>query len=208
MKTFKLHFIRHGITDGNLKGQYIGVTDLPVTTNGIQELENLRNTGIYPNINMLFSSPMTRCLQTCRAIYPELEPIVIPEMREYDFGDFEGKTAFEIENSEEYKAWTSGRITAPPNGEEGSEFLQRICLGLNKIVRAMSDIGETNAAVVLHGGVIMTLFAATAVPRRNMVEWTTENGMGYTARITPSLYGKSGVIEIIDTVPSSFNEEG
>ena len=59
------------------------------------------------------------------------------------------------------------------------------------------------ATAVMHGGVMMTLFSLCALPRRRAVEWTSDAGQGYTALITPSLYGRSGVIEIIDTIPST-----
>ena len=205
MKTFRLYFIRHGQTEGNVLGQYIGRTDLSVTANGITELQNLRDEEIYPAVGLLFASPLKRCIETCKIIYPNKEPIVIPELAEYDFGEFEGKTAFELEKTEDYIKWTSGKNSAPPGGENGSDFLKRICYGLNKIVRQITAAEETDAAVVVHGGVIMSLFAATALPRRHMVEWTCENGKGYVARITPSLYGKSGVIEVVDTIPSSMD---
>ena len=32
MKTYRIHFIRHGLTDANLDGRYIGVTDLGLPT--------------------------------------------------------------------------------------------------------------------------------------------------------------------------------
>ena len=42
MKTYKLHLIRHGMTEGNLNGQYIGRTELPVLPEGVTKLENLK----------------------------------------------------------------------------------------------------------------------------------------------------------------------
>ena len=62
MRSYKVHFLRHGATLGNQEGLYIGVTDLKLTTNGINELKRLKNKGIYPNVPLVFSSPMTRAL--------------------------------------------------------------------------------------------------------------------------------------------------
>ena len=111
-------------------------------------------------------------------------------------------TAAELENTKEFCDWTSGKISCPPGGEDSKEFTKRICLGLNRMIREMMKNDIYDAAAVIHGGVIMTLFAAAGMPRHKAIEWTCEYGKGYTALITPSLYAKSGIIEIIDTVPS------
>lgn len=204
MKTYKIHFIRHGLTEANMDGRYIGRTDIPLSAVGTAELESIKSEGFLPNVGLVFTSPLLRCVESCEILYPGNTPHVINEWEEYNFGDFEGKTAFELEKIPEYSEWTSGRITAPPNGENGYDFTKRLCLGLNIAVRKMMELDVREAAAVLHGGVIMSLLAATALPRRQMVEWTSSAGCGYTARITPSLYGRSGIIEIIDTVPTSY----
>ena len=207
MKTYRIHFIRHGLTEANVEGRYIGRTDIPLSSVGAAELESVKSEGFLPNVGLVFTSPLARCVESAEILYPGNTPQVIDEWSEYDFGDFEGKTAYELEGNPQYTAWTSGKISAPPNGEDGHEFTKRLCVGLNVAVRKMMELEVKEAAAVLHGGVIMTLLSATALPRRQAVEWTSDAGCGYTARITPSLYGRSGIIEIIDTVPTSFPEE-
>ena len=44
-------------------------------------------------------------------------------------------------------------------------------------------------------------FAVSALPRRKMKEWACGNGRGYVVRITPSLYMKSGILEVIGEIP-------
>ncbi len=200
MKTYKLHLIRHGMTDGNLKGQYIGRTELPVTPEGIKMLDNLKNNIEYPFVDKVYSSPMLRCRQTANVIYPGRELKIIDNLIEYDFGDFEGRTAGELENLQEYKDWTSGRVSGTPNGEDNTEFAKRICLGINEIVRDMMNNDYSESAVIMHGGTIMMFLATCALPRHSLVEWTTENGRGYTIMVTPSLYQKSGIVEVIDYI--------
>ena len=56
--------------------------------------------------------------------------------------------------------------------------------------------GYKSAAVIMHGGAIMMLLAAAGLPRRSPVEWTSENGRGYSLLVTPSLYFKSGAFEV------------
>ncbi len=192
MKTFKIHLIRHGMTEGNAAGMYIGNrTDLPLSVDGVRELQDLREAVQYPDIEKLYTSPMLRAKQSGKIIYPDFEPFVIDELAEYDFGEFEGKTAAQLEVIPEYKQWTSGEIEAPPGGESTKNFVKRQALGLNFI---------STAAVGIHGGVSMMLLAGCAVPRKHSLEWSSECGRGYSIMVTPSLYHSSGVVEVYDIV--------
>ncbi len=201
MKTFKIHLIRHGSTDANTVGMYIGNrTDLPLSPEGVRELGELRNMIEYPDIERLYTSPMLRCKQSANIIYPGFEPYVIDELTEYDFGEFEGKTAAQLEIMPEYTQWTSGKLDAPKGGESTVNFIKRQALALNMIVRDMMQNDVTNAGVIMHGGAIMMLLANCAVPRKHSVEWTSDNGRGYSVLITPSLYHSSGIIEVYDII--------
>ena len=201
MRTLKIHLIRHGATDANYDGRYIGCkTDLPLAPEGLNELRMLKDDIDYPEIERLYSSPRLRCRQTGAVLYPDFEPVTVEELKEYDFGSFENKTAAELESNPNFIPWTSGRLSAPPGGEDNSEFIKRICVGFNKIVLDMIEGGLTESAVIMHGGAIMMLLGVSAVPRRKPVEWTADNGRGYSVRVTPSLYHKSGVIEVYGIV--------
>ena len=201
MRTLKIHLIRHGATDANYDGRYIGCkTDLPLAPEGLNELRLLKDDIDYPEIERLYSSPMLRCRQTGAVLYPDFEPVMVEELKEYDFGSFENKTAAELESNPSFIPWTSGRLSAPPGGEDNSEFIKRICVGFNKIVLDMIEGGLTESAVIMHGGAIMMLLGVSAVPRNKPVEWTADNGRGYSVRVTPSLYHKSGVIEVYGIV--------
>ena len=201
MRTLKIHLIRHGATDANYNGRYIGCnTDLPLAPEGLNELRLLKDDLEYPEIERLYSSPMLRCRQTGAVLYPDFEPVTVEELKEYDFGSFENKTAAELESNPNFIPWTSGRLSAPPGGEDNSEFIKRICVGFNRIVLDMIENGLSESAVIMHGGAIMMLLGVSAVPRHKPVEWTADNGRGYSVRVTPSLYHKSGVIEVYGIV--------
>lgn len=201
MNTIRIHLIRHGATDANYRGQYIGCkTDLPLAPEGVNELRLLKDDLEYPDIERLYSSPLLRCRQTGALLYPELDVIPVAELREYDFGSFEGKTAAELEGDPNFIPWTSGKLSAPPGGEENGDFIKRLCIGLQKIALDMINDGVTDAGVIMHGGAIMMLLGVSAVPRHKPVEWTADNGRGYSLRITPSLYFKSGVVEVYDVI--------
>ena len=201
MKTYKIHLIRHGMTDANVLGTYIGNrTDMPLSPEGVRELKNLKQNLEYPSVEAVYTSPMLRCRQTAAMLFEGFDAIPLDELTEYDFGDFEGKTAGELEISPEYLEWTSGKISAPPDGETTAAFVKRLALGLNMIVRDMMQKEIRESAVIMHGGAIMMLLSACAVPRRRSVEWTSDNGRGYSLLITPSLYHSSGIVEVYDII--------
>ena len=83
----KIALIRHGKTYGNTFGRYIGVTDEPLCEEGIQQLSNRT----MDTVELVFVSPMTRCIQSAQLLYPYARRIQIPEFRECNFGDFENE---------------------------------------------------------------------------------------------------------------------
>ena len=57
MRNFRIHLIRHGMTQGNLEGRYIGRTDLPLCQQGEEQLRQLAEQYEYPTVQKLYSSP-------------------------------------------------------------------------------------------------------------------------------------------------------
>ena len=201
MKTYKIHLIRHGLTEANIKGQYIGNrTDIPLSPGGTDELRMLRDTVDYPDIECLYTSPLLRCRETAGILYPDTGYKVIDEFTEYDFGEFEGKTAKELETQENFKLWAAGKIAEAPGGESTENFIKRLALGFRAVVEDMMNNGVSNAGVIMHGGAIMMLLSSCAVPRRKSVEWQCDAGRGYSVMVTPSLYHSSGIIEVYDII--------
>ena len=65
MKYYKLHLIRHGLTQGNLDGLYIGSgSDLPLCAEGRAQLKTLKKDVAYPQEPLVFTSPMLRATET------------------------------------------------------------------------------------------------------------------------------------------------
>lgn len=208
MKSYTIHLIRHGVTEGNLLGQYIGRTDSPLAPEGIARLQELKERGEYPTAQAYFSSPLKRCVQTLEVLYPGVKPIIINDFRECDFGDWEGKTAQELSDSPEFAAWVnSGETITPPNGENGGVFMQRVCAAFEKIVDSMMRSGTTSAVLVAHGGTLMSILSAYGLPRASFYDWMTENGCGYSMRVTPGLWMRSMVAEVYATIPAGQPKE-
>lgn len=207
MKTYTLYLFRHGITKGNINAQYIGHTDYPLTTDGIQSLKNIKANYHYPEVDTVFVSPLKRAMQSADIMFPKNNKIVIDNFIEYNFGEFEECTAEDLKDNEDFKNWLHGDIHAcPPFGESNAEFVQRICESFERVINACIAEGRQNIAIVSHAGVIMTILSCYGLPEAPMAHWQMDAGYGYRLRITPSLWMQANKIEVVDTSPQSLED--
>lgn len=204
MKTYKIHLIRHAMTSESQEGKYIGHTDVPLSEAGVAQLESMKEEYIYPVADVVFSSPLSRCTDTARILYPEAQIVTIDELIEYNFGEFEGRTAEELHEKEElFDDWLRGeRDVEPPFGESNADFAKRVCTAFAAIAEGVMKSGTEDTVIVTHGGVIMTIMAAFALPEASMHEWLTPNGCGYTLRLTPTLWMAGQKVEAIEEIPA------
>ena len=77
MKSYYIQLIRNGLTEGNVSGKYVGHIDEPLSSEGIAQIEQMKNDYKYPPVDAVFASPLSRCTQTAKIIYPNCEPILI-----------------------------------------------------------------------------------------------------------------------------------
>ncbi|MBQ3988838.1 MAG: histidine phosphatase family protein [Ruminococcus sp.] len=207
MKSYVIHLIRHGAIDETLSGKYIGTTDPPLSDKGKLALKKLAFTHAYPQPPVVFSSPLRRCTQTCAVLFPERKPLVIANLSECNFGEWDGKTAEELKDSEDFQKWLAGdNSVKPPRGESNADFVRRVCKIFESIVEGLMKTGSTECAVVTHGGVIMTLLAVYGLPQAKPFEWAMENGCGYSVRVTPMLWQRGKVTEVFSRVPVAKEE--
>ena len=134
----QVFLIRHGKTQGNLEGRYVGSTDEPLCPLGAGEL--LGRTA--PPVERLYSSPMRRCLQSAQLLYPRLAPIPLDGLRESDFGDFEYRTYEQLQDCPAYRAWiASGGRQAPPGGETPPPLPGLLFAGVGKLPEGRRGAG-------------------------------------------------------------------
>lgn len=202
MISYKIYFIRHGLTEGNSEGKYIGSTDIALSPDGERELKEFKENFEYPEVQKVYSSPMKRCLDTAQILYPDKMLSVVNNLREYDFGSFEGKTISELKDAPDFKRWIeSGMKLVPKGAEDMAEFQKRCEEGFNEIVEDMMKNKITKVAVIVHGGVIMNLLASHGYPKREPFYWMTQNGHGYTALLNTQLWQRDKVFEVFDPIP-------
>ena len=204
MKSYTIHLIRHGITQGNLEGRYVGMTDLSLAPEGRRALEENKKKFQYPQAQVYYTSPLKRCRETLEILYPGVPSVVVDGLRECDFGEWEGKTAKELETDPRFLKWMeNSQSVTPPGGESGGVFMQRACFTFEKLVEGMLRSGTTSAVIVTHGGVIMSILSTYGLPRAKFYDWLTDNGCGYTLRITAGLWMRSMVAEVVCELPES-----
>lgn len=202
MRTYRIYFIRHGMTEANVKGRYAGVTDVPLCQQGEEELRRLAAEYEYPNVGRVYTSPLMRCRQTADIVYPEMQKTVIDRIHEMNFGIYEDKTAQELSGEPEFAAWLASNMKqAPEGGENLEQFHDRIQQGMHEIILDMMEHRVSDAAVVTHGGVIMSLLCVCGIPAREATKWIVENGKGYSVLVNASLWDSSRKFEICDPLP-------
>lgn len=171
--------IRHGKTLGNLGKKYIGAkTDEPLCKKGRMELTKWKNQGYYPTVDRIYSSPMKRCIQTAKLLYPSQPLVIVSGLKECDFGRFEGKSYEELKENSDYQAWLNSNGTLPfPGGEEQEKFRSRSCEAFLHILADLS--GEQKCAIICHGGTIMAILEKFSLPHQSFYHWQVKNGLGY-----------------------------
>ncbi len=193
MKSY-IHFIRHGITEGNLKRWYYGSMDIPLAEEGLAAINELKAQAIYPPLKeaKCYTSGLIRTEQTLQAIYGDVPHETMPLLREMNFGAWEGKTFEELKSEKEFDAWVNtadGSFTFPGGGDSIDSFYARICEGLKELlgVHRLNELSHRHngrdavSIVVCHGGVIAAIME-NLFPgeRENFWQWIPDPGHGYT----------------------------
>lgn len=208
MKGYRISIIRHGMTDANEKGIYIGSTDLPLSSKGAAELAAKMDEFDYPSVHRVYTSPLKRCTETADILFPETETIVVDGLRELNFGDFEGKCVDELINRDDYKAWLGGgRDTRAPKGESLEEMTARTFSALHSIIMDMMNSGLTHCAVITHGGIISNLLTGFGLPKYDPKYLNAASGEGFDLMITAQMWLNSQAFEILGYCPYNKIED-
>jgi broad specificity phosphatase PhoE len=143
--------VRHGQTEWSLSGQHTGSTDVPLTAEGCRQAEAVRPRLAGRRFALVLSSPLSRALQTCRLAGLGDEVQVRDDLREWDYGDYEGLTSKQVrEERPDWYLFDDGC----PNGETAPEVGAR----LDRVVAELRDAGG-DAAVFGHGHALRVLGA-------------------------------------------------
>ena len=178
----ELLLLRHSITPGNLKKQFMGATDQPLATEG-EALARSKQAAMPP-VEAVWVSPLLRCRQTAQLLFPDMTPVAVPDLRECNFGEFEGKTWQEIQDHPAVQAWVNGdRTVVLPGGEATDHFFARCRRAMRQVVEQAHALGIQRGAVVAHGGTWMAVLEAYGRPERPFYQWQPKNCCGFRMEV-------------------------
>ncbi len=182
-----LFLVRHGETVGAEKMRYKGTIDVPLSENGIQQMERLaeyisRHSGHRPpthaspsrgvvgidsyrgkgggeshssKLSAIYTSDLGRAIKSSEIVARShgIKPIIIPDLRERNFGIWESMSFDEIKERypREFAAWVENPLKfSPMDGENTLEVKERVVRAIDEIILRHN---EGRVAVISHGGV-------------------------------------------------------
>lgn len=173
---------RHGLTEANRKRAYLGWTDSPLCQ---------RPSRLETTFEGYFTSDLGRCVSTFKALFPNVEPIQMKDLREMHFGDFEGFTYEELRGREDYLNWLNNyKEVVIPNGEGFHQFVSRVEMGWNRMMETVTNHCWKSSFVVTHAGVIRHLLASYAPDERAYWDWDVSHDCYYELRFTKKAFEK------------------
>ncbi|MGW2153357.1 bifunctional RNase H/acid phosphatase [Nonomuraea sp. NPDC001699] len=163
-----LLLLRHGETPLSVERRFSGLGDAELTANGLAQAaaaaERLSREPYRPEV--IVSSPLRRARQTAEAVAQRtgLDVEVDEDLREADFGAWEGHTFTEVQRQwpDELAAWLAGPDTAPPGGESFATAARRVQAAGERLVERYE--GKTVLAVSHVTPIKMLLREALTAP--------------------------------------------
>lgn len=161
MSTTRLFLIRHGETLANREFRYIGSRDDALSAVGEIQATQLASALTPLPIAAVYSSPLQRAYRTAEAIATphHLAVQVTPELRECNFGAWEGLSRAEVleQDAARLHAWEHDATIAPPGGESFAAMQQRVRTFVEQLTEQHPDQA---LVLVSHVGPIKVLLAA------------------------------------------------
>jgi probable phosphoglycerate mutase len=147
-----LWLIRHGETEWSLSGAHTGRTDLPLTPKGEEQARELVAQLAGHHFALVLTSPAQRARRTCELAGLGAAAIVEPNLAEWDYGAYEGRTTQEIH--QERPDWSLFR-----DGVPGGETLDQVGARARAVIeRVQSAPGDV--ALFAHGHILRILTAS------------------------------------------------
>ncbi|MCA9332521.1 histidine phosphatase family protein [Candidatus Saccharibacteria bacterium] len=151
----KITLVRHGQTIENAKHITMGQLDGTLSELGKKQAQDVAKILSKQKFDHIYSSDLGRCKQTTAYIIKHHKgtPLTyVKELREMNFGEFQGKFAF-VDKWEELEGSFATRRA--PGGENGVELQERIVKFVNKTLTEYPP--NSNLLFVAHGGIMKAL---------------------------------------------------
>ncbi len=125
----------HGQTAWDQTGRYNGMTDLPLSEEGESTARALKKRLHGFKFGKVFTSPLQRAFRTCELAGFGEPAEIDSDLREWDYGDYEGRTEAEIHG--EHPGWSLFRDGCP-RGESPEQVAARA----DRVISRLRSIGE------------------------------------------------------------------
>jgi broad specificity phosphatase PhoE len=147
----QLWLIRHGETEWSLSGAHTSRTDIPLTARGEERAEKIRDYLAHRKFSLVLTSPLQRARETCRvAGYADVAQ-ADENLREWNYGVFEGRTTADIRSTQpDWSIWDS----PVPEGEAVEQVAARTQKVIDRAAQAGGDV-----ALFAHAHVLRILAA-------------------------------------------------
>jgi broad specificity phosphatase PhoE len=164
MSAPEVWLVRHGETEWSRDGRHTSRTDLPLTDAGVEQARRLVPALAAVHFDLVLTSPRRRAVDTVKLLEPDgPEPEVDPELVEWDYGDYEGRTTPDIRREVPgWRVWTH----PSPRGETAESVGARA----DRVIARLLDAGRDRVLIVSHGHFLRVLGA-------RWVEAPPEHGM-------------------------------
>ncbi len=143
--------VRHGETEWSASGQHTGRTDLPLVEAGREQARALAPALDSQTFARVLTSPLERARETCELTGLGAAAELADDLREWDYGDYEGLTTPQIwEQRPDWNLWRDGC----PGGESPEQVSARAD-------HVLASLAETDGQVIVfaHGHILRVLAA-------------------------------------------------
>ena len=146
-----LWLVRHGETEWSASGRHTGRTDIGLNDIGRRQAESLGRLLAAETFGLVLTSPLQRARDTCELAGYLDRAEVDSDLREWDYGDYEGVTTADIRASRPgWTLWADGC----PHGETASDVTVRA----DRVIARVRD-AATETVVFAHGHLLRVLAA-------------------------------------------------
>lgn len=147
----QLFLVRHGETEWSLSGQHTGTTDVPLTEHGREMAKRLEPLFAREKLALVLTSPLRRARTTCALAGLSERCDTDWDLREWDYGDFEGLTLNEIQaRAPGWNLFKDGS----PHGESPAQVAARA----DRVIERLRAV-RGQAAVFAHGHILRVFVA-------------------------------------------------
>ena len=171
-----VYLARHGETAWSLAGRHTGLSDLPLTEAGERQARRLGERLRGLAVAKVFTSPLRRAARTCELAGFGAAAETVPDLVEWDYGDFEGRTSAEIKAARpEWRLFRDGC----PGGESPAQVGARADRLVERLRAAEGDVLVFSSGHILRSLAARWLKLEVGAGARLLLGTASLSALGY-----------------------------